>query len=471
MSELESQPRVQFKYDLDNEDTFKACWQRLQAGRTRNFLVDFEGSRATCSVDLDVLEVSDIIQPVGDRTTTRWINFWGGNAQKDAIKAVANTYGVSPRLMNLLCPEKPHDAGDSPVNIEVLKHSSNEADTDRKYFCRSAASKVGDAEKALYSSEQSLSPEQSEFSGQDTRKAFGNIVEDIWHFCSVDWGQRYIYVGYNSLFSIPEIKIEAGPNKPAGLRVWTSLVLCDDGTVISVIEDRNIDNRLTPETVRAVRRNALNVFRHLSKFHIGDTCEESMMTVNIRNADISQKPSTKTASEGASLLLYYLFDDWVTTYGLVTQRQHPYRKELERLRRQMFERPGVDLIDSLHSTGRQLTVLKLMYQSYELIGTRLLQRDRTKRDHTCLQQQHLPFGHSQNNSLSEDLMNQNTSDVLSIEFSSSRVRLSPSAAVRFQRLVDRVRLYALNDIEECLNEKESLVFMVCTALDVSSRVY
>ena len=38
--------------------------------------------------------------------------------------------------------------------------------------------------------------------------------------------------------------------------------------------------------------------------------------------------------------------------------------------------------------------------------------------------------------------------------------LSSAASVRFERLRDRINLYALSEIQECLDEKESLVFLV-----------
>ncbi len=40
------------------------------------------------------------------------------------------------------------------------------------------------------------------------------------------------------------------------------------------------------------------------------------------------------------------------------------------------------------------------------------------------------------------------------------VPLSPTATVRFERLLDRINHLALNEIQECLDEKESLVFLV-----------
>ena len=40
--------------------------------------------------------------------------------------------------------------------------------------------------------------------------------------------------------------------------------------------------------------------------------------------------------------------------------------------------------------------------------------------------------------------------------------LSQAAIVRFERLLDRINLYALSEIQECLDEKDALVFMVST---------
>ena len=38
--------------------------------------------------------------------------------------------------------------------------------------------------------------------------------------------------------------------------------------------------------------------------------------------------------------------------------------------------------------------------------------------------------------------------------------LSSAASVRFERLRDRINLLALSEIQECLDEKDSLVFLV-----------
>lgn len=86
-----------------------------------------------------------------------------------------------------------------------------------------------------------------------------------------------------------------------------------------------------------------------------------------------------------------------------------------------------------------------MYQSYELIVDRILQRQRTMKGEARWHFQH-QHGHTGTQST---LVNPLTG-----------VRVDTSAIVRFQRLLDRIRLLPLTEIEDCLNEKKFLAVMV-----------
>ena len=130
----------------------------------------------------------------------------------------------------------------------------------------------------------------------------------------------------------------------------------------------------------------------------------------------------------------------------------------------MLQRANVDQIDDLHQLGRQLAVLKRLYQSYELLVTRILKRQRFLRDEARHQHQggslasatgpegygfHPRFT-SWRTGFSEDGSQEGLGGV----------QLSFAATGRFERLADRIRLYALSEIEECLSEKESMTFLV-----------
>lgn len=128
----------------------------------------------------------------------------------------------------------------------------------------------------------------------------------------------------------------------------------------------------------------------------------------------------------------------------------------------------VDLVDELHWLGRRLGVLKRLYQSYELIMRRLLQRQRLLRDEArSSNPPPMSFGNTFAEPDSTDLRQG------SIVSDGNRfgtndkpvgVALSSAAVARFERLVDRINLYCLSEIDTCLLEKESLTFLVSVIL-------
>ena len=113
-------------------------------------------------------------------------------------------------------------------------------------------------------------------------------------------------------------------------------------------------------------------------------------------------------------------------------------------RKDMFARPQVPLIDQLHQYGRELAVLKRMYQSYALIIESILSKKALAKgvsnDREPPAQHGVPTGRQ-----------------------TVGVPFSVAATVRFERLLDRIKNLALSEIEECLSEKESLVFLVRTS--------
>lgn len=131
----------------------------------------------------------------------------------------------------------------------------------------------------------------------------------------------------------------------------------------------------------------------------------------------------------------------------------------------MFRRPDIALIQRLHETGRQLAMLKRMYQSYALIITRILEKQKTYADLTASQKRDTPTssGPSENggNTMSHGMEDSlNLSGHVSTSSQTLGAPLSPAAIVRFERLLDRINLYALSEIQECLDEKDALVFLV-----------
>jgi hypothetical protein len=492
------QPPAAQIYNLDHEADFNACEARLKLPATGNFVVRFDNSVAECAVDVDQTEVLKWLQrDATDRPANKqalWLNFWVSESQRATIEAVAGKYDISPRLAGLMCP-KTASTRDAASNANNTGTSGSSSDSSGGTASSSASTpktpgQATDVELGIYppfAAATTQGPGQRDSSSDLT---FGNVVKKLWHFCSVDFGRHYIYVGFNSLFFLPEVQdqqakpaprhpisasfnVATGAHKeadtrPSGERIWSSLLICDDGTIISVFERPS-----RPEALLVARRNVLNVFHHLSRQHFEDGKQDALMKVRVRWNEHSRDATTASAGydarEASSLLLYYLFDDWQSTYKLIARVEHPYRRRLQDMRNLMFEAAHVEHVKQVHEIGTQLTVLKLMYQSYELIVSRLLHSRRSARGASIalLSPQIRPdreFNPNRDTPGSELAVRE---DIFLDDETESNVKLSSSAVVRFERLLDRIRLYALTEIEECIKEKESLVLMVRSSPSLS----
>lgn len=83
-----------------------------------------------------------------------------------------------------------------------------------------------------------------------------------------------------------------------------------------------------------IRRHTRQVLKRLSKATDPSTTNNPIMTLTLRSDTRNNCNDSRTEpaiSETPSLLFYYLFDDWYTTYGLVARREHQYGTQLEAL--------------------------------------------------------------------------------------------------------------------------------------------
>ena len=127
--------------------------------------------------------------------------------------------------------------------------------------------------------------------------------------------------------------------------------------------------------------------------------------------------------------------------------------------------PDVKLVGDLHKIGRQLNQLKRVYSSYELIVERLIQRQNTLNGAATSRQR-------DSNTANEDLQGSQTmlNSTLTLDRESTLgVPMTAEAFTRFERLRDRIRLYALIELEDCLKEKETLVSLVGYSVGLRSN--
>ncbi|KAJ5147270.1 uncharacterized protein N7443_001137 [Penicillium atrosanguineum] len=442
-------------HDIDDKIHFKPYMKRLSDPLTKNFVLDFGNEDAYCATDLEEDEIQLLLRkPRAKCFGTRWINFWTPEEQKASIKAITTHYGVSERLQGMMCTD-PAIHRPQPVVLPNKRQSrSRSRDFD------STIDELDDVESAIYLKNL---PEQDAMHDAPSFKhlTFAHVTNQIWHFSSVDHGPR--------LPDVPKKDMDNGEDLPDGRRIWNWLILTDDGTIIS-IQENPLPMQQGPlstsqtKILDVVRRNIKFIFSGVSKQHLTMSENDSLVTIRVRHfSDSGPDEANIKQEEGPSLLFYYIFDDWVSSYGLIAKREHKYGVALERLRADMLNRPVVELINELHWLGRRLAVLKRLYQSYELIMQRLLQRHRMLRDEARSHQPApLPFGATFGDKEFADLRKDSLMSSGSFPSTSDKpvgVILSSAAAARFERLADRIVLYCLSEIESCLTEKESLTFL------------
>ncbi|MCJ1389178.1 hypothetical protein MMC18_002033 [Xylographa bjoerkii] len=440
--------------DFDSKLVFERCEAAVLSNDTKNFVLEFENRSAQCALNVDLEGIKKVCS--SERTgklSTRWINIWAPETQRESLVAIATHYGFSPRLLGLMkC--KPLTPQIVPItthhNRRDFWHTPKPRPDLEKTFQEKSIDIERDHEIVESPSTQSEAIDLSHYT----------IVNEVWHYASVDWGNKYLCIGYNSLYNTTaSLKIDPeatqkNQNRPAGKRVWMWLVLCDDGTVISIHENAypNHDalDHDEQRNLGIIRYNLRNVFCQISNANESNL-QNPLETLPIRS------PSLKTdgqphasAADVPSLLFYYLFDDWYTSYSLVARKEHQYGTQLELLRARMFTTADLQHVDDLHHYGRQLAVLKRIYQSYSNLIERVLEGSKK-------------IEHSKSTMLDNASQTQRGSESMKINettmSTSIGVPISTTARVRFERLKDRIGLYCLNEIQDCIDEKDALVLL------------
>ncbi|KAI9779355.1 MAG: hypothetical protein M1839_007463 [Geoglossum umbratile] len=466
--------------DLDDNGNYAEYSKLVQAPDTRNFVVDFGNDGAWVAMDIDEGEMKGLLDlPRPTTLATRWINIFAPDRQvkvakvsyqylysihpaDENVQTLAEHYEFSPRLSGLMYSEplKPVPAvssNEAPSTTERIKEYTRQK---RQQLLDPHQPPTPTAPNAENSIELGKVPPTTNRKRLDMNHY--HLASEVWHWSSIDYGKRFLSLGYNWLHSVearkedvvdPEEELrEELKDVPSGRRLWTWLILCDDGTVISIHEDPFpgqgawVGDHESRKELLAIRRNISNVFRNLSKSDEAGVTENAISTLHIRK-DVGPPADPDFGSpvtDAPSLLFYYLFDDWYTTYSLVVRKKQ---------RQQLREKPGLEQLQDIHQIGRQLAVLKRLYSSYKLIIDRILERQKPK-----YQMHHSPYGTFDHRFSSPHFGKRSHTDGGAPD-SVLGATLSSSAIVRFQRLGDRINLYVLSEIQQCLDEKESLVFM------------
>ncbi|KAK7615485.1 hypothetical protein JOL62DRAFT_7767 [Phyllosticta paracitricarpa] len=492
--------------NLDERHVFLDFHNRASQINNRNFVVDFGEEEAWCGLDLSAGELKALLNAERPpELNTRWINICLPYLQKDLIGVLGKSYDFSPRLHGMMKSDPVGISSKKPAS----KHSSNILRRGNHYFHRPRLHGTHQAEmNGSHQPDKNSNSVELEFLPQHDGRELSHyrLIDEVWHWSSWDEGRRYLCIGYNSLHNLYGSGSSSASNRdskgrnedlPDGKRVWSWLLICEDKTVISIHEDpyphapvdedgnKKLD-LIDHRGLLSIRRNLLNVIRNLSKAHESSHDPAIAMLPIRRRVGDSEEETAHRPSDAPGLLFYVLFDDFFTTYSLVARREHKYAAALNELREAMMQKAELGHVDRLHHIGRQLSVLKNMYTSYDVIIDRVLEKQETTlaslKNSRVLQQAAttpaypIVYGDGDDDDTLDDLAqsqfsarsaatrasNANASrgpPLIPTDASLLGVALSSAARARFKRLQYRTRLYALAEIESCLSQKESLVMM------------
>lgn len=176
--------------DFDNERNFDLFDRQTRNPRSSNFCIDFGDDEAYCAFDLGSDSYSRLLSsPRPPNLHTRWINLWLPYNQKDILHALAKHFDFSPRLLGLMCSDP------LPPKRSLL-HSSAATLGSRKSH---GSKRSGKSSKSRKSKEESLDSEESigmtELMHSTQLEMVRDlshytIVDEIWHWSTVDWGRR-----------------------------------------------------------------------------------------------------------------------------------------------------------------------------------------------------------------------------------------------------------------------------------------
>jgi hypothetical protein len=348
-------------------------------------------------------------------------NLWAPHQQVPIINLLNDKYKWSPRLHAIICSTPP-EAKAGPLS--PTKHS--------RFWPKHPKDDIEIATTGVHHDSQTrhASKEISHYT----------LAEQMVNYQSIDFGPRFLCIGANWMHELPKTQAEEeeankdaaaeDPQKP--LRLWSWLFLCDDYTVISV--HQYPEQVRTLEELKATRTNTLSVLNQLSNCGHGNTDPLSMQTV--RQALTLDVAQAHEGPEGASLLFYYLFDDWRAVYLTVAK----YHAELDGLRkkilgdvnRKAYQLPNIEIITKLHRLGIDIRQYQNLYKGYQKLIHRILEP--------------------------QDTLQRGSASTLDGFTTDNRgVQIRQSAKQRFERLSDRIQLLILSETQEFLAEKDALI--------------
>jgi hypothetical protein len=181
--------------NFDLERNFDLFDRQTRNPRTANFCLDLGEDDAYCAFDLASFSYARLLSAQRPpHLHTRWINIWQPYNQKDTLRFLGQHYDFSPRLLGMMC-SNPVPPRSSPASME------RSFSTLRSRFSHKSKSSKSSSERSKQKpvsmgSEESIGMTEMMHSTQlEVVRDLSHyqIVEDVWHWSTVDWGRRCEY--------------------------------------------------------------------------------------------------------------------------------------------------------------------------------------------------------------------------------------------------------------------------------------
>lgn len=184
--------------NFDTERNFDLFDRQTRNPRSDNFCLDFGEHDAYCAFDLSAQSYEKLLStPRPANLHTRWINIWLPYKQKDLIRVLAGQFDFTPRLLATMCSD-PVSPQREPLRKKKssstlrsrLSYKSNKSGSTKSASIRERARQANDAsldsEESIGLSELMQSTQLEMV--QDL--SHYQLVDDVWHWSTVDWGRR-----------------------------------------------------------------------------------------------------------------------------------------------------------------------------------------------------------------------------------------------------------------------------------------
>ena len=165
--------------NFDDPNVYHRGAKHILKANALNFVLEFDSDKALLASDLDSESIAELLRSKTEPTKTRWINLWSPEQQKKTVKALANRYGFSPRTEGVMISDPHRPAVVTTTNQQNRRRAMLPWLKDRSSF----DSHAEDVE---------MTPTREQPPSHATSLDMNHyrMVNEVWYYCSVDWGNR-----------------------------------------------------------------------------------------------------------------------------------------------------------------------------------------------------------------------------------------------------------------------------------------